>query len=259
MSDPIIFELNNQIARITFNRPDQHNAISYDGWLKLIELVERIKEESSVRSVIFSGAGEKAFSAGADIKDFETHRKDSKTAKIYSQAFDGALDAIEALPVPTISMIRGLCIGGGCELSMATDIRIASKRSRFGIPVAKLGILVGYKEMKRLVNLVGPGNASYILLSGRIIDSSEAFQMGLVTQLVEDSDLEEIVLALADEITPLAPLSQRRHKVILQNVINNQSLDGLDQDLPFTNFDSADFHEGKEAFISRRVPKFQGK
>jgi 1,4-dihydroxy-2-naphthoyl-CoA synthase len=83
--------------------------------------------------------------------------------------------------------------------------------------------------------------------------------MGLVTQLVEDSDLEEIVLALADEITPLAPLSQRRHKVILQNVINNQSLDGLDQDLPFTNFDSADFHEGKEAFISRRVPKFQGK
>ena len=259
MSDPIIFELNNQIARITFNRPDQHNAISYDGWLKLIELVGRIKEESSVRSVIFSGAGEKAFSAGADIKDFETHRKDSKTAKIYSHAFDGALDAIEALPVPTISMIRGLCIGGGCELSMATDIRIASKRSRFGIPVAKLGILVGYKEMKRLVNLVGPGNASYILLSGRIIDSSEAFQMGLVTQLVEDSDLEEIVLALADEITPLAPLSQRRHKVILQNVINNQSLDGLDQDLPFTNFDSADFHEGKEAFISRRVPKFQGK
>ena len=142
---------------------------------------------------------------------------------------------------------------------MATDIRIASKRSSFGIPVAKLGILVGYKEMKRLVNLVGPGNASYILLSGRIIDSSEAFQMGLVTQLVEDSDLEEIVLALAGEITPLAPLSQRRHKVILQNVINNQSLDGLDQELPFTNFDSADFQEGKEAFISRRVPKFQGK
>ena len=258
MSEPIKFKVENQIARVTFNRPDQHNAISYEGWLRLIEIVNKIEEESSIRSVIFSGEGEKAFSAGADIKDFETHRKDSVTARTYSTAFDGALDAIEALSVPTISMIRGICVGGGCELSMATDIRIASNKSRFGIPVAKLGILVGYREMKRLVNLVGPGNASYILLSGRLIDSSEAFRMGLITQLVADSTLEDTVLNLATEITPLAPLSQKRHKMILQNVISNQSLEGLDPELPFTNFDSADFQEGKDAFISRRPPNFQG-
>ena len=258
MSEPIKFKVENQIARVTFNRPDQHNAISYEGWLRLIEIVNKIEEESSIRSVIFSGEGEKAFSAGADIKDFETHRKDSVTTRTYSTAFDGALDAIEALSVPTISMIRGICVGGGCELSMATDIRIASNKSRFGIPVAKLGILVGYREMKRLVNLVGPGNASYILLSGRLIDSSEAFRMGLITQLVDDSTLEDTVLNLATEITPLAPLSQKRHKMILQNVISNQSLEGLDPELPFTNFDSADFQEGKDAFISRRPPNFQG-
>ena len=259
MSEPIKFNIENQIARVTFNRPEQHNAIRYNGWLKLIEIVNKIEEDSSIRSVVFSGGGEKAFSAGADIKDFETHRKDSKTAKTYSTAFDGALDAIEALSVPTISMIRGICVGGGCELSMATDIRIASNKSKFGIPVAKLGILVGYREMKRLVNLVGPGNASYILLSGRLIDSAEAFRMGLITQLVEDSELEDTVLNLANEITPLAPLSQKRHKIILQNVISNQSLDGLDQELPYTNFDSADFQEGKEAFISRRPPNFKGR
>ena len=258
MSEPIKFEVKDQIARVTFNRPEQHNAISYDGWLKLIEIANKIEEDSSIRSAVFLGEGEKSFSAGADIKDFETHRKDSETAKIYSKAFDGALDAIEALSVPTISMIRGICVGGGCELSMATDIRIASNKSRFGIPVAKLGILVGYREMKRLVNLVGPGNASYILLSGRLIDSTEAFRMGLITQLVDDPALEDTVLNLANEITPLAPLSQKRHKIILQNVISNQSLDGLDQELPFTNFDSTDFQEGKDAFISRRPPNFKG-
>ena len=258
MSDQINFEITNRVARITFNRPDQHNAISYEGWMNLIEIANKIEGDSSIRSVVLSGAGEKAFSAGADIKDFDTHRKDSKTAKTYSIAFDGALDAIEALSVPTISMIRGICVGGGCELSMATDIRVASNKSRFGIPVAKLGILVGYREMKRLVNLVGPGNASYILLSGRLIDSAEAFRMGLITQLVEDSALEDTVLNLANEITPLAPLSQKRHKLILQNVISNQSLDGLDEELPFTNFDSADFREGKDAFISRRPPHFKG-
>ena len=258
MSEPIKFEVKDQIARVTFNRPEQHNAISYDGWLKLIEIANKIEEDSSIRSAVFLGEGEKSFSAGADIKDFETHRKDSETAKIYSKAFDGALDAIEALSVPTISMIRGICVGGGCELSMATDIRIASNKSRFGIPVAKLGILVGYREMKRLVNLVGPGNASYILLSGRLIDSTEAFRMGLITQLVDDHALEDTVLNLANEITPLAPLSQKRHKIILQNVISNQSLDGLDEELPFTNFDSTDFQERKDAFISRRPPNFKG-
>ena len=112
--------------------------------------------------------------------------------------------------------------------------------------------------MKRLLNLVGPVNASYILLSGRLIDSSEAFRMGLITQLVDDSMLEDTVLNLATEITPLAPLSQKRHKMILQNVISNQALEGLDPELPFTNFDSADFQEGKDAFISRRPPNFQG-
>lgn len=261
MSKEILLDIKDNIAIVTFNRPDQYNAISYKGWQLLSETVRELGQENSVKVVIFTGSGNRSFSAGADIKDFESHRYNSDSSKVYSEAFDGALDDIEALPMPTISMIRGICVGGGCELSMATDIRIAGMGSKFGIPVARLGILIGYREMKRLVNLVGPGNASYILLSGRIIGDSEALEMGMITKLVEESELERTVMDLAKEMLPLAPLSQSRHKKILQSVIANQSLNGFtieEIDLPFTNFDSEDFNEGRKAFIERRPPVFSG-
>ena len=261
MADAILLETNNNVANITFNRPDQHNAIGYEGWLQLIDIVRQIKSDPNIKVTVFTGAGSRSFSAGADIKDFDAHRFDSASSKIYSEAFDGALDEIENLPMPTISKIRGICVGGGCELSMATDIRIASEGSKFGIPVARLGILVGYREMKRLVNLVGQGNASYILLSGRIIGSEEAEHMGLITKLVSDESLDEVVQKLVDEMIPLAPLSQSRHKKILQKVVSNQSLKGFtpeENHLPFTNFDSQDFVEGKTAFVDRRTATFKG-
>ena len=210
---------------------------------------------------IFTGSGNRSFSAGADIKDFKSHRYDSDSSKIYSEAFDGALDDIEALSMPTISMIRGVCVGGGCELSMATDIRIAVQGSKFGIPVAKLGILVGYREMKRLINLAGSGNASYILLSGRIFNATEALKMGLVNQVVPENQLDDIVSKLTTEMVPLAPLSQMRHKKILSTTVRNPSLCNLSEEetlLPFSNFDSEDFKEGQSAFVERRVPKFKG-
>ena len=261
MADEILLEIHNKVANITFNRPDQHNAIAYDGWLQLIDIVSQIKLDPDIRVVVFSGAGSRSFSAGADIRDFDSHRYDSASSKIYSEAFDGALDEIETLPMPTISKIRGICVGGGCELSMATDIRIASEDSKFGIPVAKLGILVGYREMKRLINLVGQGNASYILLSGRIVGAKEAERMGLITKTVSNDSLNEAVKKLIAEMVPLAPLSQSRHKEILQKVLSNQSLEGFTTEeahLPFTNFDSQDFNEGKSAFVDRRSPIFKG-
>ena len=261
MTDEILLDIHNRVANITFNRPDQHNAIAYEGWLRLIDIVNQIKLDPDIRVVVFNGAGSRSFSAGADIKDFDSHRYDSASSKVYSEAFDGALDEIETLSMPTISKIRGICVGGGCELSMATDIRIASEDSKFGIPVAKLGILVGYREMKRLINLVGQGNASYILLSGRIVGAKEAERMGLITKTVSNDSLDEAVKKLIAEMVPLAPLSQSRHKEILQKVVSNQSLEGFTTEeahLPFTNFDSQDFNEGKSAFVDRRSPIFKG-
>ena len=262
MADDILLTTEDGIATVTFNRPGQRNAISYHGWLELRRIAVDLEHDSDVKVVVFTGAGDAAFSAGADIKDFETYRNNSEKAKVYSEAFDGAMDAIEGLSKPTISLIKGFCVGGGCELSTATDIRIAADNSRFGIPVARLGILVGYKEMRRLVRLVGPGNASYILLSARLIDAAEAHRIGLVTQVVAADEVTEVAYGLAREMAPLAPLSQKRHKEILQFVLENPDLGYLSKDedhLPFSNFDSEDFHEGRAAFIERRTPEFRGR
>ncbi len=257
----IFVERDGSVATVVFNRPNQRNAISYAGWLELRRIAIELNSDDSVRVVVFTGAGDRAFSSGADIKDFEQYRINSSIAKVYAEAFDGAMDSVEAMSKPTISMIRGFCVGGGCEFSMATDIRIASEDSRFGIPIARLGILVGYGEMRRLINLVGPGNASYILLSGRLINAQEAHRIGLITTLVAGDELRDYVYTLAQEMAELAPLSHMRNKRIRDITLRNPSGEGLtqeEQDLPFTNFDSADFHEGRAAFIERRKPIFWG-
>ncbi len=262
MGEDILLERQDGIATVTFNRPAQRNAINYHGWLELQRIAIDLEHDDSVKVVVFTGAGDEAFSAGADIKDFDLYRDNSAKAKVYAAAFDGAMDAIEALSRPTICLIKGYCVGGGCEMSLAADIRIAADNSRFGIPVARLGILVGYREMRRLVQLVGPGNASYILLTGRLLDAQEALRIGLVNTVVPLAEVREHTYKLAREMVPLAPLSQRRHKQILRTVLRNPSLAGLtpeEEHLPFTNFDSEDFHEGRRAFIERRTPQFKGR
>ncbi|MBN19270.1 MAG: hypothetical protein CL758_07360 [Chloroflexi bacterium] len=262
MSDNSIkLRIKNNIATIYFNRPEQHNVINYDGWMKLKNTVEQIQLNKNIKVLILRGEGNQAFSAGADIKDFHLSRNNSKQAKIYSKAFDGSMDAIEDLNIPTISMIEGFCIGGGCEVSTTTDIRIASVTSKFGIPVAKLGISIGYREMRRLVNLIGPGNTSYILFSGKIIDSNEALKMGLINFIVKSSKIEQFTYELANNISALAPLSHMQHKKTLKKVLRDPNLQNLtdeDNNFPFEVFDSSDFHLGKDAFINKKMPKFQG-
>jgi enoyl-CoA hydratase/carnithine racemase len=262
VTQDILLEKRDGIATITFNRPERRNAINFHGWQELRRIAGELATDNDVRVVVITGSGDKAFSAGADIKDFDEYRYDTATAKIYAEVFDGALDAVEAIPKPTISLIKGFCIGGGSELSMATDLRIAADNSSFGIPVAKLNVLIGYHEMRRLLQLVGPGHASYILMSGRLIDATEALRIGLVNQVLPLGDIDKHVYDLAREMVPLAPLSQSRHKEIMQTVLQNPGLDGLtteQEQLPFANFDSADFQEGRRAFAERRTPKFEGR
>ena len=262
MEENILVAQSEGIATVTFNRPEQRNAISYHGWLQLRKIISTLENDNSVRAVIFTGSGNKSFSAGADIKDFDSYRGNSKTAEDYAVAFDGAMDDAENMSKPTISLIRGFCVGGGCEFSMATDIRIASPDSIFGIPIARLGILVGYGEMRRLINLIGTGFATYILLSGRLIDAEEAVNMGLVTKLIQGSEIHDYTYSLAKEMSELAPLSHKRNKKIRDVVLRRTNLHNMTEEerlLPFTNFDSLDFNEGKKAFIERRKPRFIGR
>lgn len=261
LSDNMVISICNGIATVKFNRPDRHNAIDYNGWLELSSVVSRLSKDDKVKVVVFTGAGDEAFSSGADISDFFRNRNNSCAAKIYAKAFEGALNAVENLHKPTVSLINGVCVGGGCELSMATDIRVATDNSRFGIPVARLGILVGYSEMRRLVDLVGPGNASYLLLTAQIVSADEALRMGLISVVTTSGEFNEYTDDLVRKIASLAPLSHRQHKAIMKAILRRNSLSDLSDEekhIPFAIFDSSDFQEGLLAFNERREPTFEG-
>ena len=248
------------VATVTINRPAQRNAISFAMWGQLTELMNDLDNDRDIRCVVIAGSGDEAFSAGADISDFEEHRSDSRRGRIYNRAVDGLLEKVAEMGTPVISMIGGFAAGGGCELAVATDLRIASEHSRLGIPVARLGITIGHREMYGLVNLVGKGNALYILLSGRLLGAAESLRIGLVNQVVPVEQLEAVTYKLAADIASLAPLSHAVNKQTLNQVLAKPSLDLTPEeaDLPLTQFDTRDYQEGYRAFLQKRRPTFIG-
>ena len=261
MNDHILVDCKSPVTTVTFNRPSQRNAISFAMWRQFSDIMQQLDADRNVRAVVITGAGGEAFSAGADIQDFDEHRSDSTKGRGYNDAVNGALKALSEMATPTISMIRGFAVGGGCELAVATDLRIASDDSRLGIPVGRLGITIGHREMRGLVNLVGKGNAMYILLSARLLDAQEALRIGLVNQVVKTEELHEYTHKLATEIAGLAPLSHAVNKLTMHQVQNKPSLENLtkeEADLPLTQFDTKDYLEGYKAFLEKRRPNFIG-
>ena len=255
------YAANPAIATLTLNRPRQRNAISYGMWGELADCLAALDADRSVRCVVITGAGEAAFSAGADIADFDRYRADSAKGRVYNAAVDRLLDTVAGMATPTIAMIRGFAAGGGCELAVAADLRLAAADSRLGIPAARLGISIGHREMQGLVSLVGKGNALYILLSGRLLDAAESLRIGLVNQVTPPEELAAVTYQLAGEIAALAPLSHAVNKRTLQQVQAKPALDTLtpeEADLPLTQFDTRDYQEGYRAFLEKRPPQFVG-
>lgn len=261
MSDNILLDRRPPVATITINRPDQRNAISFQMWGELSQILTDLDANKAIRAVVITGAGNDAFSAGADIQDFEQYRSNSISGREYNKAVDGLLAILTKLETPTISMIQGFAAGGGCEIAVATDLRIAATNSKLGIPVARLGITIGHREMRGLTDLVGKGNALYILLSGRLLDAEEALRIGLVNQVVPPDQLQAYTFQLAKEIANLAPLSHAVNKRTLNQVLSKASLADLtpeEADLPLTQFDTRDYLEGYRAFLEKRRPHFIG-
>ena len=262
MTDGIKIDVDGPIATITLNRPERLNAIDLVAWRALGDAAARLGQDPSVRCVVLRGAGHRAFSSGADIKDFEAHRFDSRSAAEYAEVFEGALLKIEEMPQPTISMIQGVCVGGGLELAAATDIRIAAEGSRFGVPVAKIGIVAGWNELRRMIAVAGQAGVSYLVLSGRIIGHDEALRIGLVTAVVSPEDLQSEVYGLAKEIAAGAPISHADHKTMIRRIAAEPGIETLtaqERALQFRVFDTDDFNEGRRAFVAKRAPAFKGR
>ncbi|WP_048439465.1 enoyl-CoA hydratase [Caenimonas sp. SL110] len=246
---------------IRFNNPVRHNALSVDMWEAVPPLLALARDDDRVRLVVFSGAGEKAFVSGADISQFEDMRAAREAVTHYEAMAEATLTGIHDFSKPTLACIRGWCIGGGVNVAIACDMRIAASDSVFAIPAARLGLGYRFSAMKNLVDLIGPGAAKDLFFTARRIDASEALSLGLVSRVCApealDSLLAQYTLALAEN----APLTVMAAKAITREILKPST--DLDRELCTSLirgcFESEDYTEGRTAFMQKRKPVFKGR
>jgi enoyl-CoA hydratase len=248
------------VGVITFNNPEKRNAMSLDMWEGVGLALVDLRDDPEIRIVILRGAGDKAFVSGADISQFEKTRHNAEASEEYSKRSAAQRALLADFPKPVIASIRGFCLGGGMQVAMAADIRIAAEDSQYGIPAAKLGIAYGYDGLKHLVSLVGPSWARLLMFTGMRIPSSEAVRIGLVDRVVPDAQLWEATMEIARTIANNAPLAIKAAKVTIAQVMKD--LDDRDMDvikqIGLECMDSEDFREGRRAFMEKRKPQFRG-
>ncbi|BBK45342.1 enoyl-CoA hydratase [Allostella vacuolata] len=260
-TEKIIAEARDGVGWLTFNQPERRNAISVEMWDGIAAAGRAFAADPEVRVVVMRGAGDKAFTAGADISEFEKVRADAAAEAAYHARSVAAGQALKALEVPLIAMIRGFCVGGGMGMALRADLRIASSDSRFGIPAARLGVSYSQESLDRLTQLTGPSVAKHIMFLGRQYTADQALAMGLVNEVVAPEALEETVTAIAAEIAANAPLSIRASKAMIEaTAIDPSRRDhAREAELERACFDSEDYKEGRRAFMEKRRPVFRGR
>jgi len=247
------------VAVVTVNRPEALNALNAKTIRELLAAVEDLSRDGSVRAVVLTGAGDKAFVAGADVAEMSGFTPER--AREFALLGHQVCAAIEAAPQPWIAAVNGFALGGGCELALACDIRIASEHAKFGQPEINLGITPGFGGTQRLPRAVGDGWAKYLVLSGRYVRADEALRIGLVQVVVTKDELMTQAMTLAEELAGKSPLAMRYCKAAVQAASNSDVTtgQGIERDLFALAFASEDQSEGMNAFLEKRTPEFNGR
>ena len=257
MSDEnIMLEKNGVVAVLCLNRPDKRNALNLDMWRRMIDLLKDAEADDAVRVLIVTGVG-KAFAAGADIDEMKAVFDDPDIANNIAEVTYEAQKALHRFPKPTIAMIRGPCIGGGCGIALCCDLRFADESAKLGITPGKLGLAYSLADTKRLVDVVGPATAKDILYTGRIIEAGEAQALGLLDRVIDAVKLEDEAHAFADKICSASQFSAQSTKKIVQLILDGAQDDTAETRKLFVDaFSGNDFKEGFSAFTEKRKPEF---
>ncbi|MDE2571404.1 MAG: enoyl-CoA hydratase/isomerase family protein [bacterium] len=257
-TDELLFEIRDEIAWLTFNRPQARNALTFAMYEGLAECVARIDGDPSVKALVIAGAGGKAFAAGTDISQFRAFAT-PQDALAYEQRMDRVLSVLEHARVPTIAAIAGACTGGGAGIAAACDLRIGTPSTRIGFPIARtLGNTLSMGNFVRLASLIGIARVKEIIFTARLVPANEAHAIGLLNELVpEESALLARAEALARTLAAHAPLTLRATKEALLRIRDRMRPEESD-DLILSCYMSADFREGMEAFLNKRAPRWRG-
>ena len=258
MSETILMEREGRVAILTVNRPDKLNALNDQVREDMLAALARIESDDGVGVVVITGAGEKSFIAGADIGEFAGRTPfDQRHAMRSPRIFD----IMSSFPKPVIAMINGFCLGGGCELALSCDLRIASEKARFGQPEIKLGLIPGGGGTQRLPRLVGTGHALRLILTGDMIGAAEAQSIGLVEMVVPHEELRAKTLELAQKIAAMSPLTVKvaKEAVRASEKMSIEEGIGYERDLFCLCFSTEDKNEGVDAFLTKRAPAWKGR
>src|SRR5271170_6915113 len=255
----VLYEKKGSIAYVTVNRPKLLNALNTPTWTDLHAAFEDAKADASVRGLILTGAGDKAFIAGADISELAD--VDAYGAEESSRFGQGVLDLVENLGKPVIAAINGFALGGGCETAMACTMRIAAEHAKFGQPEVKLGLLPGGGGTQRLPRLVGKGRALQLILTGETISAQEAYRIGLVNEVVPAASLIDRAETIMKQIMANAPIAVKFSLEAANKGLETSQSDGLALEASYFGICAAteDKKEGTSAFLEKRAPKFRGR
>lgn len=254
----LISEHRDGVLWLTLNRPQARNALTFGMYERLAELCAGVATDGSVKAVVMTGAGGKAFAAGTDMTQFRAFES-SQDALDYEQRIESVLDRIERCPVTTIAALHGACTGGGGMIASVCDLRIASESLRFGFPIARtLGNCLAARNLARLSDLIGAARVKELIFTARLIGSEEAMRFGLVSEVMPDeAALHKRAAALAETVGAMAPLTLRATKEALRR--NRATHVPNDSDLLLSCYLSEDFRNGMEAFLARRTPEWIGR